>query len=111
MTTFETSLLGINLLIHLFIFISSFYVALHNRIINKAIVTLLWYVGLASCFLGTTILVQFIFGENFPLSFKEIGTIVETIFAFIIALTLGVIFLLTVKTDFDARKKRRIKKN
>lgn len=109
---FENSILGTNFLIHLSIFISAFYVALHNRSINKLIVTLLWYIGLASFFLVSSILLQFAFGEEFPLAYKEIGTLGETIFSLIIAITLGVVFTLTVKTDIAARKKRskKIKK-
>lgn len=97
------------LLCHLVIFFGSFYVAMHNRVINDAVITLLWYVGLASFFNVALIVLGYFFGdvEDFPLTYDNLGHISEAIFAGVVATTIGTLFFLTVKTDYQARKARK----
>lgn len=114
MIDFGEILLFLDLLFYLGIFVGTFYVAMHSRTINQSIITLLWYVGLASFFNALTIIFQYIFGENFPFAYSHIGIFTQTLLNAMIATTVGTIFLLTIKSDFKARefrKKRGRKRN
>lgn len=103
----DNVVLFINLLCYIAIFFFTFYVAIHNRTIDRAVITELWYVGLASFALALSIVFQFLFGDAFPLSYTSIGSVAETMFSLTIAMTIGTVFLTTVKADLKNAKKRQ----
>lgn len=106
MTDVDSIPLFLNLLCHVTVFLSTFYVAMHNRFINPVILTMLWYVGLTSFFAGSTIVLEYVMGEEFAMSYSNLGIIAETLSNLAVAATLGIIFMLTVDEDFRAKTMR-----
>lgn len=105
----DDTLLFLNFICHMVIFIGSFYIALHNRNLPKWHVTPLWYVGLSSFACAITILCQWGMGPNFPLSYHNIGTLTE-VFSNISLSAIAVIFLtLTVRKDIKGSYNRNSK--
>ena len=68
----------INFVAHITIFIGTMFVAVYSRNLPPWHVTPLWYAGLASCFTAITILIEWIFGPDFPLSYNVLGVFGET---------------------------------
>lgn len=71
--------LQINYSAHLLIFLGCLYVAIHNTRLPQWHITPLWYVGVTSAFVSVTILCEWIFGREFPLSYWSIGILAETL--------------------------------
>lgn len=103
--------LPINLICHLLIFIGTLYVAIHNRKIPRWHVTVLWYCGLSSLFTALTIVIEWIFGQEFPLSYYNIGIIGETFLHACLAFMATSVFLHTVWTDLHQMKNRHPAEN
>lgn len=100
-------LLAINMLCHIGIFISTFYIALQNRIIPNIILTEMWYIGLASIFCSITIILELVFGSEMYLSYSKVGYIGETVLNLAIAITVGTIMFMTIEKDLKQRKRRK----
>jgi len=95
--------LFLNLLCHLCIFTGALYVVLHSTKLPKWHITPLWYAGLSCLLTAITILLGYAFGNEFPLSYANLGVVGETalnICLSIIALTF------TVVTAKNRRRKR-----
>jgi hypothetical protein len=103
----DSMLLFLNLLCHLSVFCGAFYVVLHNKSLPLWHVTPLWYVGL-SCFANAlSILMQYAFGTEFPLSYTNVGLMTETsLNVSLSAIALIVLFGTTKKTRLNRAKKR-----
>jgi hypothetical protein len=100
--------LPINLIAHSVTFMGIFYVAIHNRNLNQLHITPLWYLGLASLFTSVTILLQYMIGPEFPLSYWNISLFAETLSNIMLAVISAVMFIGTVRSDLRERKKRRL---
>jgi peptidoglycan biosynthesis protein MviN/MurJ (putative lipid II flippase) len=98
--------LPLNLIAHSIIFTGTFYVALHNRNLKHWHITPLWYVGLASLFTAITILLQYMIGPEFPLSYWNLSLFTETLSNLALAGIAGVMFIGTVRSDLKGRRKR-----
>lgn len=98
--------LPINLIAHSIIFTGTFYVALHNRNLKHWHITPLWYVGLASLFTAITILLQYMIGPEFPLSYWNLSLFTETLSNLALAGIAAVMFIGTVRSDLKGRRKR-----
>lgn len=96
----------INFVCHMLVFIGSFYVALHNRNLPTWHITPLWYLGLANFLVAITILVQWYFGPEHPLSYWNMGMVTETICYIILAIMVLILFAVTVGCDIINRKNR-----
>jgi len=91
--------LSINIVSHIIIFIGAFYVALYNKRLPLWHITPLWYVGLASLFSVITIVLEFIFGPQFPLSNFNLILFVETLLNLSLAYLVLVMFIATIKSS------------
>ena len=67
----------IHFISHMIIFGGAFYVAMYNKVLPVLQETPLWYTGLCSLFVALTIALGWLFGEDFPLSYKNFGLIGE----------------------------------
>jgi len=90
------------------IFIGGLYIAIHSRKIPIWLRTCLWYAGCSDFFTATTILLGWIFGPQFELSYNNVGIIGEILFNFWIAFTTIVFFFKTIRSDIKYSKLRRI---
>lgn len=97
----------VNFILHIAIFVSMFYVAIHNRNLRKWQITPLWYAALASLLAGITILIQWTLGSEHPLSYWSIGRLAETLFNATVASIAVGMFLETIAADLKHRKKRK----
>lgn len=102
----QNFVLPLNFLCHIIIFLGGYYVALHSRLLPKSIATCVWYIGLASLLASMAILMEWIHGPEFELSYKQIGTACETLLNICLATTAGVLFLKTVVNDVQGKKRR-----
>jgi hypothetical protein len=100
--------LPINLIAHSVTFMGIFYVAIHNRNLKQWHITPLWYLGLASLFTAVTILLQYMIGPEFPLSYWNLSLFAETLSNTMLAVIATVMFIGTVRSDLRERKKRRL---
>lgn len=91
----------------LIIFISSFYIVLHNRKIPQWILTMSWYVGLSSMFIVFTHLVGWATLDSHPLSYVWLGKFGEALLNMNLAIIAGVVFFQTVKEDMVNCKFRK----
>jgi len=98
--------LPLNLIAHSIIFTATFYVAMHNRNLKQWHITPLWYVGLASLFTAITILLHYMIGPEFPLSYWNLSLFTETLSNLALAGIAGVMFIGTVRSDLKGRRKR-----
>lgn len=99
--------LPVNFLAHAMIFISSFYVAIHNRKIPQRYITPLWYIGNISLFTAITIIIQWSLGPEFPLSYWRIGLLSETALNVAVSTMAIIIFLGTVRSDIEGSRLRK----
>lgn len=99
--------LPLNFLAHTLIFISSFYIAIHNRKIPQRYLTPLWYIGNISLFVAISIGLQWTFGPEYALSYWKIGLLGETALNICVAFMAVIIFLGTVTQDIKSSKLRK----
>lgn len=90
-------LLLVYFLVYTFTFSCSLYIAIHNKNIPNWIITPLWYIGLSSAFTGITILLEWIYGDQFCMGYSKIGFIGELAFAASVGATLGILFANTLR--------------
>lgn len=69
--------LPLNLIFYIVIFLSSFIIVFKNTRLPQWHVTPLWWVGLSSLACVIAIMMQYVFGPIFILSYKNIGFILE----------------------------------
>lgn len=98
---------AINFILHLAIFISMFYVAIHNRYLRKWQITPLWYAGLTSLLASITVLIQWTIGPEHPLSYWSIGRLTEILFNLTVTIIAVGMFIDTIIEDIGNRKKRK----
>lgn len=103
---FNTWNLLINFLCHAVVFVGILYTAIHNRELKEWVITPLWYLGLTSGFVCVTVLVQWVVGPEHPMSYWTLGQLGETGSHIILAAICGTLFLKTVKSDIENRKRR-----
>lgn len=89
------------------IFLSCFYVAIHNRKIPDLFLTPIWYIGLSSFFINFTIVCGWAFGDNFPLSYFNAALLGKLFFYLSIVFIAVVLLIDTMKCDLNSRKKRQ----
>jgi FtsH-binding integral membrane protein len=104
---FNSWTLLINFVCHIFIFISVFYVAVHNRELKPWIITPLWWLALTSGFVCSTIVVQWAIGPEHPMSYWTLGTLGEIASHIILASITFTLFVQTLKQDLNCRKDRK----
>ena len=104
---FNTWALLINFLCHLIIFVGLLYVAVHNRELENWVITPLWYLGIMSGFVCTTIITQWVVGPEHPMSYWTFGMLGETGSHIILAAICFLLFAKTVKADLANRDKRQ----
>lgn len=88
-------------------FVGGAYIALHNRVMPKWLITCLWYIGLASLLNAITFMVGWIYGEVHPLSHFQLGSVTEAMVNITIATTIAILFFNTVWKDFVFSKNRK----
>ena len=97
----------INLACYVVIFLGGFYVALHSRDIPRWLTTALWYVGMFAMFTAITIVLEFAYGQLFPLSYFQVGLFGEIAIKVTLACIVITLFLETVWKDYKGSKKRK----
>lgn len=95
-----------DLICYSIVFAGTFYIAIHNRRLPPWHVTPLWYLGLGSFFTAFSILCQYIFGPEFPMSYRNVGLIGEAVTHITLALIAAIMFTGTVRHDIEGKKKR-----
>lgn len=96
----------INFICHLTVFMGGLYVAIHARNIPTWLRTCLWYIGCSSFLIATTMILGWILGPDFELSYDKVGVIGETMFNMLIAITTVMFFGKTVAIDIRQSKLR-----
>ncbi len=102
--TYQYELL-VSFIIHLIIFIGTGYVALCNTKLPRWHVTPLWYVGLTSLTVCATILLQWMYGADFPLSHWNIGQWCELAVSIAIAAIAAIMFTGTLRRNIINKHK------
>lgn len=105
-TAVEPYALGVNFLCHMTMFFGGLYIAIHARKIPEWLKTCLWYVGCSSFLIAITIILGWVFGPLYELSYDNVGVIGETLFNIWIASTTIVFFFKTVIADIKYSKNR-----
>jgi hypothetical protein len=85
----------VNFCAHISIFIGALFIAVYSRTLPHWHVTPLWYVGLTSCFTAITILIEWLLGPEFPLSYTVLGLFGETALNIAIA---AIAIIMMIKT-------------
>lgn len=99
---FNVYQLIINFALHITIFIGTFYVAMYNTKLPHWHLTPLWYLGLANFAVAISILIEWTIGSEHPLSFWNIGGIVEIIANIFVALIALIMLIVTVKRKYKS---------
>lgn len=99
--------LPLNFACHIIIFIGGLYIAIHSRLIPTWLRTCLWYIGCSSFFIAITIILDWIFGSQFELSYDRVGFFGEILFNCWVATTTIIFFFKTVSTDITHSKFRK----
>lgn len=103
---FNSWTLLINFVCHLTIFISVFYVAVHNRELENWIITPLWWLAAISGFTASTVVVQWAIGPEHPMSYWTLGVLGEIGSHLVLAMITFTLFVKTLRTDISSRKDR-----
>lgn len=101
---------AINFLCYVIVFIGGFYVALHSRILPKWASTSIWYLGLSSFFVASTIVIEWIFGQHHPISHFMMGHFGEMIININLAVIVFFLFFHTVYADYKHKNQRKMRK-
>jgi len=107
MSVFNHYQIVINFTSYFFIFLGTFYVALHNRRMPQWGITPLWYVGLFSFLTCFTIVCQWAIGPEHPLSYWNLGQLTQSLVYVSLAVLSLVSLVMTIKKDIYESKKRR----
>jgi len=99
--------LPINFICHLTVFIGGLYIAVHSRVIPTWLSTCLWYIACSSFLIMISMILGWIYGPQFPLSYQNLGFFGEILFNFWIAGTTLLFFLHTLRIDIIHSKHRK----
>lgn len=109
---FTTFLVPLNLVFHLSVFIGAFVLVLKNEKLPQWHIAPLWWSGMASGLCALSILIQFIFGWSFPLSYYNVGSVLETCLHGSLAILASTFLLSTYKQCKKPRQpSRRVRKS
>lgn len=100
----------VSFMLHIVIFISTFYIVLHDRTLPQWCITPLWYLGLIHLFTASTVVVQWTIGPEHPLSYWNMGLFGEVLCNVALAAIVVIMFALTVRQDIIGSKSRRLNK-
>lgn len=103
---FNSWTLLINFVCHSIIFVSVFYIAVHNHELKSWIITPLWWLASLSGFTASTVVVQWAIGPEHPMSYWTLGTLGEIGSHIVLALITFVMFLKTFKVEYHHHKER-----
>lgn len=98
----------VNFICYTLVFFGGFYVALHSRLLPTWASTSIWYLGVSSFFVATTIVVEWVFGQHHPFSHFMMGHFGEMIINLNLAIMVGFLFFHTVYQDFRNKKDRKM---
>lgn len=101
----------INFICYLIIFLGGFYVAIHARVLPRWATTCIWYIGLSSFFVGSTIIVEWVFGQDHEFSYFMMGHAGEIVMNISITVMVFFLFFHTVYQDIKYKKKRKPPEN
>lgn len=96
----------INFLCHITVFTGGLYIAIHSRSIPNWLRTCLWYIGCSSFLIAITIILGWVLGPNFELSYDRIGMFGETLFNIWISITTITFFIKTIAADIKYSRSR-----
>lgn len=99
--------LVINFFCHFTVFIGGFYIAIHSRKIATWLRTCLWYIGCSSFLITISVVLQWVLGADFELSYANTQIISHTLLYMWIVITTLVFFLKTVAIDIKHSKQRK----
>lgn len=99
----------VNIICHTIIFLGGFYVAIHSRVLPRWATTCIWYVGLSSFFVATTIITEWVFGQHHPFSYFMMGHVGEIIMNVNLAIMVLLLFSHTIWRDIKAKNMRKVK--
>lgn len=83
----------LNFLNHTIFFSILSYIVFYKKLFCKTHSTIIWYTGLSSLFVSITILIQWIFGIDHPMSYDKIKILSDTIFF----INLSLLFFIIIK--------------
>lgn len=98
----------INFICYIIIFIGGFYVAMHSRILPNWATTSIWYLGLSSFFVASTIAIEWIFGQHHPFSHFMMGDFGEIVMNINLCAVVFFLFFHTIYHDLKSRKERKL---
>lgn len=70
----------LNFLNHVILFLILGYLVFYKESFCKLHATIIWYTSLSSLFVAVTILIEWIFGNNHPMSYNKINVLSDTVF-------------------------------
>lgn len=105
-SSLERYALVINFMCHITMFIGGLYIAIHSRNIPNWLRTCLWYIGCSSFLIGITIILGWVLGPQFELSYDKVGVLGETLFNIWVSITTITFFINTLKLDIKYSKNR-----
>lgn len=85
--------LFLNFTTHSLFFLMLTYIVFYRETFCKTHSTIIWYTGLSSLFVSISILIQWIFGINHPMSYDNIKVLSDTIFF----INLSLLFFIIIK--------------
>jgi hypothetical protein len=97
---------AVNLVCCLIIFAGGLYVAINPGPRPHWLVTSLWYASASALFVASTLVVQFIYGEDFELAYDQLGVIGEFLFKiFVSIIAFGIFIEARILTHYDKTHK------
>jgi len=97
---------AVNLVCCLMIFAGGLYVAINPGPRPQWLVTSLWYASASSLFVALTIIVEFVYGRDFELSYYQIGVIGEILFKiFVSIIAFGIFIEARILIHYDKKNK------
>lgn len=104
------SVIYINFICYLIIFVGGFYVALHSRVLPNWVITFIWYTGVCALLTTITIIIYWVDGPSSEFSYYNIGSITEVLLHLHLAILVLLLFFHTIWKDFKGMKKRNSNK-
>lgn len=103
----DAFILSITFSCHAVIFSSIFYTVINNHTLPMWQRTSLWYIGVSSAFVSFTIILQWLFGAKFPMSYDRMGILGEVLL--IASMASGAIAMfITCKKHVEEKRKAKI---
>lgn len=89
----------ISIITHCIIFLGTLYIAIYNRRLPTWHITPIWWIGLAQLFALLTIVLEYLFGMNFPLSNFNMGIFTHTLTNLTLAYLVLVMLIATLRLN------------